>query len=199
MWTVTLICGAAGVGKSSVAAALARRYGTPLGEVDDVVTALRAMTTAEQQPLLHYWDTHPQVKAWPPEKVAELHLSVADAVEPGLSAVIADHVSAGARVVLEGDYLLPELATGYAGGAVRAVVIDEPDEDQIVANYRAREPGYGEQRNRARVSAMIGAQLAGRAVRCGIAVVPARPWTDLLDRVDNALRGLGSGGPSRTT
>jgi 2-phosphoglycerate kinase len=195
VWTVTLVCGAAGVGKSTIAAPLASRYGTPLGEVDDIVTALRAMTTGEQQPLLHYWDTHPQVKAWPPEKVADLHLSVADAVEPGLSAVITDHVASRAPVVFEGDYLLPELATGYAGGAVRAVVIDEPDEDQIVANYLAREPHLDEQRNRARISTLVGARLAERAVRCGVAVVPARPWSDLLDRVDSALRGLGHGAP----
>jgi len=39
-WTVTLVCGASGVGKSSVAIPLARQYGTPLAEVDDIVMAL---------------------------------------------------------------------------------------------------------------------------------------------------------------
>jgi len=41
-WTVTLVCGASGVGKSSVAIPLARQYGTSLAEVDDIVMALKA-------------------------------------------------------------------------------------------------------------------------------------------------------------
>jgi len=34
-WIVTVVCGASGVGKSSVAIPLAARYGVPLGETDD--------------------------------------------------------------------------------------------------------------------------------------------------------------------
>src|SRR5258707_8532988 len=90
-WTVTLVCGASGVGKSSLAVPLAARYGVPLAEADDVVTALKALTTAKQLPLLHYWDTHPEAGGWGPEKIAELHLAVADSLRPGLEAVIADH------------------------------------------------------------------------------------------------------------
>jgi 2-phosphoglycerate kinase len=187
-WTVTLVCGAAGVGKSSVATALARRYGTPLAEVDDIVTAVKALTTAEQLPLLHYWDTHPEAGSWAPGRIAELHLAVADMLRPALLAVIADHLDFRAPVVVEGDYLVPELASGF-GCAVRAVIVDEPDEDRIVTNYRSREPHHGEQRGRARVSTLVGARLVERAARCRVPVVPARPWTDVLDRVDAALRG----------
>jgi 2-phosphoglycerate kinase len=54
-WTVTLVCGASGVGKTSVAVPLAARYGAPLAEADDIVTALKAVTTPEQMPVLHFW------------------------------------------------------------------------------------------------------------------------------------------------
>jgi 2-phosphoglycerate kinase len=37
--TVTLLCGASGVGKSWVATRLAARDGVPLGEADDICTA----------------------------------------------------------------------------------------------------------------------------------------------------------------
>src|SRR5918999_1581663 len=57
-WIVTLVCGASGVGKSSVAVSLARRYGVPLAEADEIVTAVKALTTPEQAPMLHLWDTH---------------------------------------------------------------------------------------------------------------------------------------------
>lgn len=187
-WTVTLVCGASGVGKSLLARPLAARYGVPLAEADDIVTALQAITTAEQQPLLHFWETHDQ-SSWRPEQIAELHFEVAGALRPAYAAVIADHVEFAAPVVFEGDFLLPELASA-SGSAVRAVVVDEPDEAQIVANYLRREPGP-RQRDRARVSALVGAELARRARRCGVPVVSARPWSDGLDRVDKALAGCG--------
>jgi 2-phosphoglycerate kinase len=185
-WIVTLVCGASGTGKSCVARPLAARYGVPLAEADDIVTALLAITTPEQQPALHFWDTHPQFRSWAPEQIAARHFEVASALRPAYAAVIADHVAFAAPVVVEGDYLLPELAA-EAGTVVRAVVLDEQDEDQIAANYLRREPG-AQQRDRARVSALVSAELARRARRCGVPVVPARPWSDGLERVDTALR-----------
>ena len=41
-WIVTLVCGASGTGKSCLARPLAERYGAPLAEADDIVTALQA-------------------------------------------------------------------------------------------------------------------------------------------------------------
>lgn len=186
-WSVTLVCGASGVGKSSVAVPLAARYGVPLAEADDIVTGLTAITTEADQPILHYWRTHPEAASWAPEKVADLHFMVAAVLEPAFRAVIADHLEFGAPVVMEGDYLVPELAAGF-GGAVRAVVLAEPDEDRLVANLLEREPGGGEQRHRARVSAVVGGRLAERAVVAGVPVVPVRPWGSGVERVDRALR-----------
>ena len=184
-WAVTLVCGASGVGKSCLARPLAARYGVPLAEADDIVTGLQAITTADQHPMLHFWQTHPEFRTWAPERIAARHFEVASALRPAYAAVIADHVQFAAPVVFEGDYLLPELAA-QASGAVRAVVLDEQDEDQIAANYLRREPG-GQPRDRARVSALVSAELARRARSCGVPVVPARPWGDALDRVHKAL------------
>lgn len=187
-WTVTLVCGASGVGKSSVARLLAARYGMPLAEADDIVTGVKAMTTPRQQPVLHHWDTHPETATWPAEKIVELHLAVAGAMLPAFRAVIADHVECAAPVVLEGDYLVPGLVHGF-GGAVRAVVVAEPVPDQLVANYRSREPVGGDQRGRALISALVERRLVERAAKAGVPVVAARPWADAADRVDIALRG----------
>lgn len=187
-WTVTLLCGASGVGKSCLARPLASRYNMPLIEADDIVTALQAMTTAYQQPWLHFWRTHPEAASWAPAEIADLHFRIACALRPAFLAVIADHIEFAAPAVLEGDYLLPELAAEF-GPAVRTVVINEQDEDQIVANYQQREPG-SVQRHRARVSVLVGTELTRRADRCRVPAVPARPWGNGLDRLDGALRGL---------
>ena len=186
--TVTLVCGAAGVGKSRLAAALAARYGAPLGELDDIVTAVKALTSPEQLPAVHMWDTCPEAGSWTAEKIAELHFTVADALRPGVLAVIADHLEFAAQVVMEGDYLTPDLVAAFPPGTVRAVVVTE-DEPQILANFTTREPGEPPQEHRARVSALVGAELSRRAAAHGVPVVPARPWHDVLDRADQVVRG----------
>ena len=188
-WKITLVCGASGVGKSRLAVSLARGYGHPLAEADDVVTAVKALTTPENAPIMHLWDSHPEAAGWPPEKIAEHHFTVAEALRPGLLAIIADHLAFNAPVVLEGDYVLPDLAVGF-GSAVRAVVVSEDDPDQLVANFAAREPGPA-QHGRAAVSILVGAELVHRADAAGQAVVSARPWHDLVERADRVLRGIG--------
>ena len=185
-WIVTLVCGASGAGKSCVARPLGARYGVSLAEADDIVTALQAITTPEQQPMLHFWETHPQFRSWAPERIAARHFEVASALRPAYAAVIADHVEFAAPVVFEGDYLLPELAA-EAGPAVRAVVLDEQDEDQITANYLRREPG-GQQ-----ATAPGSAPWSARSWPGGLDTAACRSslpghGADGLDRVDKALR-----------
>lgn len=184
---MALVCGASGVGKTTIAVGLAARYGVPLTEADDLVAAVMALTTPQQQPTLHYWDTHPEARSWPEEKIADLHLQVSDVMAPAFRAVIADHVEFDAPVILEGDYLVPELVTGFGDG-VRAVVLDEPDPDQIVAGYLEREPDAGPQRVRAGVSVRIGQRLVARARAVSVPVLQPGPWADSIDRVDAALR-----------
>lgn len=186
-WTVTVVCGASGVGKSRIAIALARRYNVPLAEVDDMVTVVKALTTPEQLPVLHLWDTNVAARQWTPTRIIEHTIVVAEAIRPAIEAVIADHIESVAPVVMEGDYLLPDVGAGF-GDHVRTVLISEPDQEQIAANYLSREPGAAEQRFRAIVSAGFDAELRVRAARIGVPVVAARPWSDNVDRVDAALR-----------
>ncbi|GAA4058213.1 hypothetical protein [Nonomuraea soli] len=180
---IVLVCGASGTGKSRLSYPLAARLGVPLVEVDDIVEALKAVTTPEQLPALHYWDAHPEAVHLPPEEIVELQIAVARALVPAVEAVVGNHLSTSTPVVIEGDYLLPVVRRG-----VRSIVLHEADEEQLVANYRAREPEEGEQRGRARVSLLYGDWLAERGRLAGAPVVPARPWSDVLDRVAEELR-----------
>jgi 2-phosphoglycerate kinase len=184
---VIVVCGASGVGKSSVARPLAQQTGVPLAEADDLVTALKALTTATTHPALHHWDTHPATAGWTAQQIVEHTLTVAAELAVGFRAVIADHIAFAAPMVIEGDCLTPDLIDGL-GTAARAVVISEPDEDQIVANLLAREPHAGEQRFRAHVSATLDAELIRRAQTAGVPVVPARPFQDAPERVARALQ-----------
>ncbi|MGV9366072.1 hypothetical protein [Amycolatopsis sp. NPDC003731] len=192
-WRVLLLGGASGTGKSRLSYPLARRYEVPIVEVDDLVLAVQRMTTPAQQPLVHYWDTHPDAGSLPVSQVLELQIAVAEALRPALEAVIGNHLETDTPVVIEGDYLLPALAAQdsfagqAAGGRVRAVFLHEPDPGRLVANYLEREPDEGEQHSRAQVSARYGDWLAARAGEHGIPVLTARPWTTALDRLCSLL------------
>ena len=192
-WDVLLIGGASGTGKTSVSYPLARHYGVAIAEIDDFHHVLRTMTTPEQQPVLHYWHTHPEAVEWPAERILELHLEVAQVMAPALEAVIANHLESQAPVVLEGDYMLPALAALnqfgdiQAEGRVCGVFLYEPDERQLVRNYLNREPQPGEQNKRARVSWFLGQWLKEDAERHGVAAIPARPWETLLTRIVAAI------------
>ncbi|MEL3949444.1 MULTISPECIES: hypothetical protein [Streptomyces] len=180
-WRVLVVGGASGMGKTGVGRALARRYDVPVVEVDDIVEALLAVTLPEHLPEVHFWRTHPEAAHRTPESVVERQIAIAEALEPAIEAVVANHVGTDTPVILEGDYILPGPATPH--GPVRAVFLHEDDEGQVTANYLRREPEAGPQRHRARVSVLYGRWLAAQARAAGVPVVAPRPWEDLAGRV----------------
>ncbi|WP_237531935.1 hypothetical protein [Streptomyces sp. SID8352] len=186
-WRVLVVGGASGMGKTGVARTLARRYGVPLVEVDDIVEALLAVTLPEHLPEVHHWRVHPEAAHGAPASVAAQQLAIAEALAPAVGAVVANHVETGTPVVLEGDYLLPPVTA--PGGPVRAVFLHEDDEERVTANYLDREPEAGPQRHRARVSVLYGRLLAARARAAGVPVLAPRPWGDLADRAAVAADG----------
>ncbi|MFD9794184.1 hypothetical protein ACFWXK_24905 [Streptomyces sp. NPDC059070] len=186
-WRVLLVGGASGMGKTGVSRELARRYGVPVVEVDDIVEALLAVTRPEHLPDVHYWQTHPHAADQAPEWVVERQIAIARALAPAVGAVVANHVSTATPVILEGDYLLPLPVT--PDGLVRAVFVHEDDEAQVTDNYLRREPEAGPQRPRARGSVLYGRWLAGQARAAGVPVLAPRPWPSLADRAAEAAAG----------
>jgi 2-phosphoglycerate kinase len=195
-WEVLLIGGASGVGKTSISYRIAQHFGIGITEIDDIVVALKRMTTPEQQPILHYWDNQHEPIELSPKEIVKLTVAVSEVMLPALEAVIANHLESQPPIplVLEGDYLLPELAAQpvfsniISNGRVRAVFLYEPDEAQIVANYLQREPDEGKQNFRAHVSWLFGEWLRLDAERLGVTALSARPWDTLFERVLNAIR-----------
>jgi 2-phosphoglycerate kinase len=193
-WEVLLIGGASGVGKTSISYRIAQHFGIGITEIDDLVIAVKHMTTPEQQPILHYWDTQRETRSWSAERLTELTIANGSTMLPALEAVIANHLEAHIPVVMEGDFFHPALAAQAQfldepnEGRVRALFVHEPDEAQIIANYLAREPHQPEQIRRARTSLLYGNWLAAEAERVGVPVLPARPWDTVFER---ALAAIG--------
>jgi 2-phosphoglycerate kinase len=193
-WEVLLIGGASGTGKTSVAFRLAHHFAVGITAIDDFQVILERMTTPEQQPVLHFWRTHPDPGLLTAEEIVRQGLEVALAMIPALEAVIADHLDTKVPLVLEGDFIAPTLAAqpSFDGqpnaGRVRALFLYEPDERQILDNLLQREPETGIQSKRARVSWLQGQWLHGEFERLGIPALSARPWGTLFTRVIEAMR-----------
>src|SRR5687768_7833268 len=192
-WEVLLIGGASGTGKTSISYRLAQYFGVGITEVDDFQVILEHMTTPEQQPVLHYWRTLPEGVHLTPEEIVTHTLKVCRVMAPAIELVIANHLESHAPIVLEGDFILPELAAQETfrdmpnEGRVRGLFIDESDEAQIVQNYLQREPDQGPQTYRARVSVLYNQWLKQEAESLDVPVIPARPWETIFERILAAL------------
>jgi 2-phosphoglycerate kinase len=188
-WEVLLIGGASGTGKTSVSYRLAQHFGVGITEVDDFQVILENMTTPEEQPILHYWRTKPEDVQLTPEEIVTHTLKVCRVMATAIELVISNHLWSHTPIVLEGDFLLPELAVRAVfreapnAGRVRGLFIDESDEDQIVQNFLQREPDKGPQTYRARVSMLYNQWLKQEAERLGVLVVSARPWETVFERI----------------
>lgn len=194
-WDVLLLGGASGIGKSLLAARLADEHKAFVVEFDDVVEAVRAITTADQHPGLHLFDELADAVdgILPQERVLALQIATARALEPAVTGVVRNRLTVDVPAVIEGDYLTPAAAAravregAAAGRRVRAVFLHEGDAGQITANYAAREPAAGRQTERARVSTAYSHWLAEQAGEHALPVVDARPWHTLADRVREAI------------
>ena len=192
-WQVLLLGGPSGTGKTAVSYRLAQYFAIGITEIDDFQVLLERMTTPEQQPVLHFWRTHPAPDQLTATEIMEQGLAVRQVMMPGLEAVIANHLEAHTPVVLEGDFIHPALAaqTNFSGlpndGRVRAIFLYEADERQLLTNFSQREPDSGPQTKRARVSWLHGQWLKHEAERYGLPMLPARPWDTLFDRIIAAV------------
>ena len=183
-WHVLLIGGASGVGKSELAAALARGHEVGTAEIDDLLTAIRAVTDPTTHSTLHQ-----QVPGTASvDSIVRGQITTAQALNPAVRAVVDTHLDHGPPVIMEGDYLLPSIADGQQDWkAVRVAFVTEHDEDRIAANLALREPHRSDHRARAHVSWLYGEHLRRAALARGIPVLQARPWATQLVRLTALL------------
>lgn len=185
-WTVLCLGGASGMGKTCVAQALARTYGVNMMEVDDIHQAVKAISNKALLPMVHYWETGMN---WMEVGVAgnvKWLTEVSLELIPAIRSVVDNHLDGNVPLILEGDFLHPALLASFQDPWVRTLIVHEPDEEQIVHNYLAREGGE-RQAFRASVSSAYGAWLSEEGNRLGIPVVEARPWETAVDRIHHLL------------
>jgi 2-phosphoglycerate kinase len=197
-WQVLLLGGSGGTGKTRLAEVLGQRMAVSVGQVDDVRLALQSVTTADQQPALHYFVATENVWHESAEVLRDRLIDVATVVSGALRVVVAHHAVTQHPFILEGDGLLPSVAAELIStdpdtrGLVRAVFLHEPEETAIAQRMVARGRGFdrrprSEQALQVRTNCLYGEWLRVEAEFRGLPVVAPIPWRTLPVRVLDAI------------
>lgn len=190
-WQVLLIGGSSGSGKSTVARQLGRQMGVAWLQTDDLRLAAQRLTTATEQPAIHFF-ADDSVWSLPTEQLAEGLKDVAAAVSRAIEPVIEHHLAVREPVIIEGDGILPAMAAHHIAAGesvvnVHAVFLVESDEEAQLANLRAR--GRGQQRSEAfqraeaEANVLYGEWLRREATEYNLTVLEARPFETLAERI----------------
>ena len=203
-WTILLIGGNSGAGKTTLAQSLGLRFGVPWLQADDVRLALQHITTPHEHQSLHFFVRDPgkaksDIWSRPPERLCQGLIDVGSVVSRALEMVIAHHLATSKPLIIEGDGIMPFLPHRQRfadikpeDGSVQALFIVELDEDILMANLRGRGRGYDdktceEQQTQVRMNRLFGEWLSQEAPRYGLEVLSAQPWQDLQKRVETSL------------
>jgi 2-phosphoglycerate kinase len=183
-WDILIIGGASGSGKTSISCPLARLYEVDLVRVDDFQVFMQACTTPETHLALHTPAPHNNYEGV--DAIVIPYIDIGRMFLPGLTAVVNDHVLENIPMILEGDFILPELAASFGNPKIKAIFIYETSREQILQNYFSREAELQEQR--ADRSYAHGNWLKDECFKLGITVIEARPWNTLMERVTASLQ-----------
>ena len=181
-WIVLFIGGASGTGKSTLAYQIADHYSVNVMEIDDIHQIVRAITTSENYPAIHYWESGINWKDIGVDQNVEWLKSVSREMVTAVKAIVDRHIEDEVPIILEGDFIYPEIVASFDNPKVKAVFITEMDKNQLLMNYSTREGGEL-QNYRAEISVKYNEWLMKSCNELGIKCLESRPWDTLLSRV----------------
>ncbi|MFG0215911.1 hypothetical protein ACFU8X_22690 [Brevibacillus porteri] len=185
-WTVLFIGGASGIGKSSIAYEIARFYGVNVLEVDDVHLSVKTVTTKEDFPAIHYFDSGINWKDVGVDSNVNWLIDVSKEMAPVLKELANRHIEDKLPIIIEGDFIYPEFTVSFDNPEVKSIFVQESDKNQILQNYLSREGGELQQ-YRAEISISYGDWITDTCRRNGIELIESRPWNTALSRAVKCL------------
>lgn len=199
-WTVLLIGGPSGVGKSTAAASPGRRWRIPWLQVDDLRLAFQRSqaTLPANTAALYFFEQTPLVWQLAPDRLVHGLVAVGELMAPALEVIVENHLATGSPIIIEGDGILPSLFTrpairsGADAGHVRGVMVVESDEEQLRRAIVGRARGIAarsalELATEARAKWQFGNWITCEAHEHALPVVEARPRASLADRLVAAI------------
>jgi len=181
-WIVLFIGGASGTGKSTLAYQIAEHYSINVMEIDDIHQIIKKITTIENYPAIHYWETGINWMDIGADKNVEWLKNVSKEMVIGIKAIIDRHIEDNVPIILEGDFINPEIILSFNNTKIKTIFINEMDKEQLLKNYLDREGGEL-QDYRAEISIKYNDWLINSCKKLGIKYFESRPWNTLLNRV----------------
>ena len=179
-WTVLIVGGASGTGKSEFAYNIGSHFGISVLEFDDIHLSIEDYCTVETHPYI----CDPEGHLWR-EKGVEWNVEwlkgVSREMMPTLTKLVTRHVEEGVPVIIEGDFITPETVSLFTSDKVKVVFLIEKDMTQIISNHTSRE-NNGEDYYRAEISASYNNWILEECSKIGITTLNARPWDTAVDR-----------------
>ena len=198
-WSVLLIAGASGTGKTTAAKAISRELDVAWVQVDDLRLALQysdaRLTDDSINDDLYFFLRTPDLWTLPAERLADALVATGNAMTEAIAVVTGNHIVQGDPAVVEGDGILPSLLDhpdlrGFvATGALRMVVLAPASEADLLRAMVARgrgehlDPDAPETRRIAEMNWRFSQHLVAEARTRGISVVPSEPWHTLPARI----------------
>lgn len=175
-WTVLLLGGSGGCGKSRLALKLAAQHRAALTQVDDVRLALQRLTSASDDAILHFFLSDARVWERPAAELRDGLIAIARRMEPALEVIVDHQLATAMPLVLEGDGVSPALAGRLRArhpGRVDALFVIEDDAAALLGRMRARGRGFTElpdarQNAQVAVNLLYGRWLREEARRLGL-------------------------------
>lgn len=180
-WTVLLIGGASGTGKSTLTYNLGEYYGVNVMEVDDIHLTVEKVTTGVDYPAIHYWNQGINWKEIGVEQNVQWLQDVSREMRPILKALIERHLEDQVPIILEGDFIDPRILDDIQSDQLEGLFVYEDNLNEIIRNYMSREGGEP-QEYRAKISVQYGKVIAEYCEKNGVRRLDARPWDTSLNR-----------------
>jgi len=179
-WIVLIIGGASGSGKSELAYKTANKYGVSVLEFDDIHNAVKPFASPDEFPAIHDHDGHKWMELGVERNVNWLK-DVSREMFDTLKRIVDRHIEDNVPVIIEGDFIHPELTASMENKKVKVLYVQEPDIKQVIDNYLLREGGKP-QAFRADISNKHGNWIADVCRSNGGKLIESRPWDTVLDR-----------------
>jgi len=113
--------------------------------------------------------------------------SVSNEMFEFLKEIVERHVDENVPVIIEGDFIIPELVKTLLNTKVKSLFVLEGDKEQIINNFLSREGG-DKQTFRADICVSYNNWIQKVCEELRMDTIESRPWINALDRANNIIK-----------